>query len=766
MIEIIDLLVLKGIGTPLAYMRYIVSDKGELMRRIVGLGLLALGMVGCSGSSQPVGVERARLTAFENCDALEAYVKDVAISEMEQTLDNYGKGYGFGFAVDERAEGAPEANAAADTAAGPDFSRTNTQEKEVDEADIVKTDGHFVSVLSGGFLTVIRSVYEADELQEVARVAIEGAPIEMFVHGTDTNRNDAEAPTKAVVFSQVWGDGVPEPLKREGANGAGDICAEGYGGCYQDPIVKLTVLDLTDRAHPELELEVFSQASYLTSRLVGNSVHAVMSAFVRGPELELYPQLDFDVYDASQLSFTQKAKLASEIDRLKQKNRALINATSIDAWLPRSYRVEHDDNGDKVTDGLITSCGAFFKPAVRDGRGVLDVFTLALGDGATDVSHSAIVSHGGVVYASTDSLYVATHAWYSSFWWGWRSDQAQTEQSLLHKFDIATDPTRAVYVASGTVEGYVLNQFSMDEEQGLLRVATTTSARWDEDGEQAPSANHLFVLGQNQDALTVQGEVRNLAPGEQIYSARFEGNRGFVVTFRQIDPLFVFDLSQAQPVKIAELKIPGFSNYMHPLYDGEGKVSHLLTIGQGLTQSPTLPICGKDALGDIEEGRVDGLQLSVFDVRDLSNPCLIHTEFVGGHSEAQYNHKAFSYFAEHKLLAIPVTQWGEWTESGFSSDSFAGLKVFHVDAETGIEHLSDIEHTGSYEGSDQDYWQYGWWTQVQRSLTIEDHLYSISGRAVYATPLSALGIEPLVHTSSILLPDPEPVYWPMELMLR
>lgn len=734
------------------------------MRRIVGLSLVVLGMVGCSSSSNPVGVERARLTAFENCEALEAYVKGVAVSEMEQALDNYGKG-GSGVFVDGRAEGAPEANAAADTAAGPDYSTTNTQEKDVDEADIVKTDGHFVYVLSGGFLTVIRSVFQADELQEVARVAIDGAPIEMFVHGTDPNRHDAEAPTKAVVFSQVWGDGVPGPLKRESANDAGASCPEyyGMGGCYQTPIVKLTVLDLTDRAHPKLELEVYSEAGYLTSRLVGNAVHAVTSAFIQGPVLELYPQLDFDVYDSSQLTFTQKAQLAAEINRLKQKNRAVIDATSLDAWLPRSYRVEHDDKGNKVTDGLIASCEAFSKPAVRDGRGVVDVFTLALGDAPTQVSHSAIVSHSGVVYASIESLYVATHAWYSPFWWGWGEG---TEQSLVHKFDIAGDPSRAVYVASGTVEGHVLNQFSMDEEQGRLRVATTTSARWDEQGESTPSANHLFVLGQEQDALTVQGQVRDLAKGEQIYSARFEGDLGFVVTFRQIDPLFVFDVSQAQPVKLAELKIPGFSNYMHPLYDDDGKLSHLLTIGQGLTQSPTLPICGKDALGDIEEGRIDGLQLSVFDVRDLSNPCLIHTEFVGGYSEAQYNHKAFSYFAEYKLLAIPVTKWGEWTESGFASDAFAGLKVFHVDAQTGIEHLSDIEHTDSYEGSDDDYWQYGWWTQVQRSLTIEDHLYSISGRAVYATPLSALGDEPVVHTSSILLPDPEPMYWPMDLMLR
>lgn len=743
------------------------------MYRMLILGLVALVGVGCSDSHNTIGAQQAHLTTFESCEALESHVKQIAIKEMEQTLDSYGnynsKG---GFAVSPNAPvednaGGPERDASSDSS-GPDFSKTNTQEKDVDEADIVKTDGHFVYVLSGGFLTVIRSVYEADELQEVARIEIEGNPLEMFVHGIDPNRHDAASPTKAVVFSQVWGEGIPEPLLRDVPSNQSGACPEdGFGDCgyvYQNPVLKLTVLDLTDRAHPELELEVYSEGTYLSSRLVDHSVHAVMSSFVQGPELQLYPQLDFGTdgyYGSDGLTFNQKVQLAEEIRRLKAENRARINASSIEDWLPRSYRVEHTDEGNITTSGLIAACESFSKPETLDGRGIIDVFTLALGASTNSVEHSAIVSHSGVVYASTDSLYLATHPWYSGLWWGWDGMEDQNEVSFVHKFDLKSNPVRAVYVASGAIEGHVLNQFSMDEEDGRLRVATTTEARWVSENETELSKNHLFVLGQEGEELVVEGSVRNLAKGEQIYSARFEGNRGFIVTFRQVDPLFVFDLSEPQPVKLAELKIPGFSNYMHPLYDAEGNVTHLLTVGQGLSQTPQLPVCGKDALGDIEEGGVDGLQLSIFDVRDATNPCLIHTEFVGGYSEAQYNHKAFSYFAEHKLLALPVTQWG-----GEGEDFSVGLKVFRVDVETGIQHLSDIDHTASYDNSEEDYWNYDWWIQVQRSLTIEDHLYSISGRAVYATPLSALGHDPLVHTSSILLPDPEPMYWYGEDTLR
>ncbi|MCB9709024.1 MAG: beta-propeller domain-containing protein [Myxococcales bacterium] len=734
------------------------------MKRIYWLVGMILWTVGCSNTKeQPVGAERAQLTRFQSCEELEAHVKRVAISEMEAALDGFQNNDNRMFDAGV-AENQPTNPPQADAAAGPDFSKTNTQEKDVDEADIVKTDGYFVYVLSGGFLTVIRSVYEADELQEVARIAIEGAPIEMFVHGTDPSRHDAASPTKAVVFSQVFGEGIPVPLRRTGAVGnvACPLVDGGFGCGYQNPVVKLTVLDLADRANPKLELEVYSEANYMTSRLVNNTVHAVVSSATQGPELRMYPEVDFNTYDNGQMTFQDKMTLAAEINRLKAENRARIDATPIEDWLPKSYRVEHKSDGETVTSGLIASCEAFYKPAVLNGREVIDIFSLGLEEPLTSLNHSAIVSHGGVVYASTESLYLATHPWYSSFGWNSRSDALQKEESLVHKFDIGADSARAVYVASGTVEGHVLNQFSMDEEQGRLRVATTTGSRWGIGGQEAPSKNHLFVLGQVGEELAIEGQVRDLAPGEQIYSARFEGDLGFLVTFRQVDPLFVFDLSLPQPVKVAELKIPGFSTYMHPLYD-EGSLTHLLTIGQGIKNSAALPICGKDALNGIEEGSIDGLQLSVFDVRDLGNPCLVQTQYVGGYSEAQYNHKAFSYFEEHKLLAIPVTQWGEWTENGFSNDSFSGLKVFHVDAETGIEHLSDIEHTPSYANNDEDlgFFQYEWWTQVQRSLTIDDHLYSISGRAVYATPLSALGHEPLVNTSSILLPDPQPSYWPM-----
>ncbi|QQR91726.1 MAG: beta-propeller domain-containing protein [Myxococcales bacterium] len=757
-----------------------------MYRRIV-VALMTVGMLACGTSKEPVGASKAKLSQFNSCDDLLGHLQKVAITDMEKTLDQYldyengiyARGYATadvgvaeGAANDAVAPSAPSASA---SEASPDFSKTNTQERDVDEADIVKTDGHFVYVLSGGFLTVIKSLHDADALSEISRVAIEGSPIEMFVAGLDASRSDAEAPSKAIVFSTVYGDGVPEPLKREqstDSNGgvampATDCAAPegGFGGCgyYGTPATKITVIDLSVRAEPVVQIELFTEASYLTSRMVKQTAHAVLSAYISGPALQLWPELEVDLYADGEISNYERRLLREEIARLKEANRKVILEATLEDWLPKAYRITHNGDSETTEEGLIAACDSFSHPAVLDGRGVIDVVSLALSENDTAINHNAIISHGGVVYASTDALYLATHPWYSNWdWWGWGSGDWTKEQSLLHKFDIKTDPNKASYVASGVVDGHVLNQFSMDEEDGYLRIATTTSPRWSMDGLESESANHLFVLHEDatKNELSQISEVRGMAPGEQIYSARFEGNLGFIVTYRQIDPLFVFDLSDpTAPVNKAELKIPGFSSYMHPLFAEDGTLTHLLTIGQGLAADLPLPICGKTKLGELEESRPEGLALNLFDVSDIQNPCLIHSEYVGGYSEAAYNHKAFSYFAQYGLLAIPVSQWGVWGDSGYWEQSFNGLKVYRVNTEEGISHLADIDHTAFYEGSNQDYWNYSWWTQVERSLTIDDQLYSISGRAVVATAIADLGTEPLEPTSHVLLPDPEPVYW-------
>jgi uncharacterized secreted protein with C-terminal beta-propeller domain len=250
----------------------------------------------------------------------------------------------------------------------------------------------------------------------------------------------------------------------------------------------------------------------------------------------------------------------------------------------------------------------------------------------------------------------------------------------------------------GAVPGVALNQFSFDEDAaGLLRVATTT---WNAGG----SGNHVFVLEADDGNLETVGSVQDLAPGERIFSVRFVGDRGYVSTFREIDPLFVIDLADpTAPTVRGELKVPGFSSYLHPL-----DTTHLLGIGRDV---------------DADTGAVLGLQLSVFDVSDASRPerTAVYT-FAGdawdSWSAAQWDHRAVSWFGERGVLALPI-QEGGWSAS---SNSLAVFRIA-VGATDSIARAATIVHE----------------THVERSVRIGNFVYSISAGDVQVHSFDDLG---------------------------
>lgn len=293
----------------------------------------------------------------------------------------------------------------------------------------------------------------------------------------------------------------------------------------------------------------------------------------------------------------------------------------------------------------------------------------------------------------------------------------------VHKFEFATDAGFPNYVASGTVPGTVHNQFSLDDKDGRLRIATTEDRQYvTTDGQYVYSdsspprpgvppparpgmVNHLYVLEEQGPWLEIVGDVGDLAPNERIYSARFVGNRGYMVTFRQVDPLFVVDLSNpAQPTLLGELKIPGFSEYMHPLDD-----NHLLTIGRNAD----------------DMGRQEGLQLQIFDVTDGANPIQKHVFTYSGDeygaSEAEYDHKAFTYFADKKLLAFPYYAYD--SQDGTMRSS---LELFKVDLGAGFTKVGSIDHTALFEENPYGYCGGYYRPSVRRGVFLENFVYSVS----------------------------------------
>ncbi len=310
-----------------------------------------------------------------------------------------------------------------------------------------------------------------------------------------------------------------------------------------------------------------------------------------------------------------------------------------------------------------------------------------------------------ILMGYTSNMYVSLNNMYITFT-GQRANASYSETTSIHRIHIENGQIE--YNASGEVPGRVLNQFSMDEHEGFFRVATTIgylSRNW----EEATSRNHLYILDKN---LDIVGRLEDLAPGETIYSARFMGERCYLVTFRKVDPLFVIDLSNPyDPEVLGELKITGYSDYLHP-YDE----NHVIGIGK-----ETIPA---------DEGDFSwyqGVKISLFDVSDVQNPREVAKYEIGDRgtdSPVLRDHKALLFDASKELLVIPVRV----VEQGY--DSWQGAYVFDISPEDGISLRGRITH--------QDDGSQPWQNSVKRSLYIGDVLYTVSDAKIKMNSLENL----------------------------
>jgi uncharacterized secreted protein with C-terminal beta-propeller domain len=277
--------------------------------------------------------------------------------------------------------------------------------------------------------------------------------------------------------------------------------------------------------------------------------------------------------------------------------------------------------------------------------------------------------------------------------------------TAIHKWDIS-DSQNTVYKGSGAVPGFLLSQWALSERGGVLRVASTSTPVWL--GETSvPSQSFVTTLEERSGVLAQLGQVAGLGKGERIYAVRFIDDVGYVVTFRQVDPLYTVDVSDpARPRVAGELKILGYSAYLHPVDKGL-----LLGVGQDAT----------------EEGRRRGAQLSLFDVSDARNPVRLHQRAIGpdSSSEAEYDHHAFLYWPATKLAVLPV-QIYEFKPDGTGS-GFVGAIGFGIDKAAGITETGRIQHASDPGGN-----------AIRRSVVVGDRLFTVSDLGVKASTLDKL----------------------------
>jgi len=667
---------------------------------------------GCSGNRgiQNEDIQRqAALLRFNNCSDLEGYIKDVAVKYMRSQLEQSKEGVG-GIGILRAGPAAPNSADASQNAGPTAYTQTNTQVAGVDEADIVKTDGTRTFVLSGGTALYIVVSWPADQLTRSAKVSIEGFARDLFLIG-DATQPSAPAST-AVVFSELF-----TPYAARAGLGAPCPLSATRVACGFPSTMKVTLLDVRDATQPRTIGQYYLPGAYDTSRRIGSSVRIVGYDMMRYPEsVKWWPDVPPDVY-------LDRAKLSAAFDELMARNEQAIRSAALEQYLPPTRRVLPDGT---ISD-LPYQCSEFSRTNGPTEPGFVTVSTIDVSAGT--LKRNTIVSNGSVVYASADALYVAAaHYW----WWPQPGQKAFT---YLHKFDL-TQPDRASYLGSGGVEGHIASQFSIDQDVDKnLRVATSIFNRvvdpqtsWG----RIEVSNRISVLEPRPGSLALVGQTEDLFPGEQIYGVRFVGDRGYVVTFRHVDPLSIFDLRDpVHPTKVGELEVPGFSTYLHPIDD-----SHLLAIGEYLP--PDNRWTGRS------------VQLSLFDVSDPSHPVRSFNQLVGSssaYSEAQYDHKAFTWFPEKQLLAIPFFDWNASAVGPQYWNQFvSGVRVFGVDATQGISDkgmlsMRDVYQTVSYRN-----WSWTWAPMARRGMmaTSETDVF------VYAVSDAGIRSANLVHLDAPL----------------
>jgi len=339
---------------------------------------------------------------------------------------------------------------------------------------------------------------------------------------------------------------------------------------------------------------------------------------------------------------------------------------------------------------------------------------------------SFLLGASQTMYVSEQAIYLASaHYQYQPGIFGLRMT-SEDVQTIIHKITI--EDGMVEYTAQGEVPGTLLNQFSMDEHDGFFRIATTIGSFWSSEDQ---SSNNIYILDED---LTQIAAIEDIAPGEQIYAARFMGDMAYLVTFKKIDPFFVIDLSDPyNPEILGKLKIPGYSDYLHP-YDA----NNIIGIGKDTVEA----LDDEMEWREIDFSWYQGVKLAIFNVSDVSNPIEMTKEIIGDrgtHSQALYDHKAVLFDREKELLVIPIDlyeideeikeQAGNYTGSIYGDFTFQGAYVYRVTLEDGFELLGRITHLSEEEMMKSGFYpEYS--STIVRSLYIEDALYTISSAKI------------------------------------
>lgn len=620
--------------------------EADMMRanRVVAVGSTLVALTLLAGSTAgptpvrptgPVMVPVAALTTFDSCAD--------ALAELRAAARDSVGPYGFedGTLLSARAAVAAGAEGSSQRLdyAAPDHSKTNNHEADADEPDVVKTDGRRIVTVTSGVLRVIdpagRRIIGQLDLPGAEAGSYWGS-YRLLLHGD-----------RALVLA----DGAPFVATDR---------------AWPAPPVESARLFLVDLAGaPALLGSYRIEGSLLDGRLTGDTARMVVRTA---------PRIEFPLDG-----------IGSDRARTRQ-NRAIIDRAGIESWLPKYEWTA----GDERHTGRV-GCDRLSRPKRMTGTSLLTVLSFDLtADRLGAGDPVSVAADATTVYGTAQSLYLAGQQPQPGMGLlRWRPT-VRDQVTEIYQFD-TSEPGRPRYLAAGTVPGWLINQYALSEWDGHLRVATTVGDVW---GEGRRSESTVRVLRRDGGSLVPVGAVGGLGRGERIYSVRYLGPVAYVVTFRQTDPLYSLDLTDpTKPLVTGELKITGYSAYLHPLPDGR-----LLGVGQ-------------EADG---RGRTEGVQVSLFDVRNPARPTrLDQWHLPSGWSAAEHDPHAFLYWPATGLVVLPVD---------------TGLRLLRVSADR-ISEIGQVTHPTVTTHSDRA-WQR---PDVQRALMIGDVLWTVSEAGLRAS---------------------------------
>jgi len=590
-------------------------------------------------------------------------------------------------------------------ASADDYSTTNVQVEGVDEADRIKNDGAYIYMIKGNSIRIIKA-YPADQMKEMPKIDFAGSsftPSQLYVDGDTLIVVGNDYPSVENSASPVSEVGIMTTAIR----------APAYYPSYirQSSLTRVIIYDITDRARVTEKRNLNFEGTYLQSRRVDDTLYVIMNQYP-----QYVPMVPVD------------------------KNPVPLDTPEM--MIPR-YADSTRSSNDKVDTAICDCEEVSYFPGSMESR-YLIVVAIPINDPAGKIGKEVVLGSSENVYSSISNLYVA-HTSYTddentadkntaAAVYPYYSSNPKTE---VYKFSLNHENIQ--YEAKAKVPGTIINQFAMDEYDynmdgygNYFRIATTKGQTLDESN---PSSNNLYVLNNNMEQV---GSIENIAPGESIKSVRFMGDKAYVVTFLQIDPLFVISLTDpTHPVILGQLKIPGYSEYLHP-YDE----THIIGFGRDVDAS--IDADKIHSANAVYYTAVLGMKISMFDVTDVEHPKELFKEIIGYRntsSELLTDHKALLFSKAKNIMAFPVTVTEKIENATDDYNNYAftfqGALFYNIDMTSGPKRGFNKKAAITHYNNDDEfnkagYYFYGGEDDIRRIIYIGDFYYTISDSKVKA----------------------------------